>query len=85
MSLEGFLTAMVAEVEKFGIKTTMIEPGSFGTSLVGASSVTESRLPTYKEDFELFLENSNNHIGEPPDNTAKIIMRVVQCRIRRPL
>ncbi|AEF84842.1 short chain dehydrogenase [Treponema primitia ZAS-2] len=79
-ALEGFLTAMAAEVEKFGIKTTMIEPGSFGTNLVGTSSVTEIRLPAYKEDFELFLENSNNHIGEPPNNAAKIIMRVVQSR-----
>jgi NAD(P)-dependent dehydrogenase (short-subunit alcohol dehydrogenase family) len=79
-ALEGFLTAMASEVEKFGIKTTMIEPGSFGTNLVGASSVTECRLPAYKEDFELFLENSNNHIGEPPDNAAEIIMQVVQSR-----
>jgi NAD(P)-dependent dehydrogenase (short-subunit alcohol dehydrogenase family) len=78
-ALEGFLTSMAQEIETFGIKLTMIEPGAFGTNLVGASTVTENHLSAYQESFKAFLDYCKSAGGENPDKAADIIMRVVDA------
>jgi NAD(P)-dependent dehydrogenase (short-subunit alcohol dehydrogenase family) len=71
---------MAQEVEQFGIKTTIIEPGAFGTNLVKAATRTESRLAEYQESFDAFLKSSESVAGENPDNAAGTVMRVVDAQ-----
>ena len=47
-AVEGFSKAMASELEPFGIKTTIVEPGIFQTEFMGNSRVLAEALPEYK-------------------------------------
>ncbi|WAC90499.1 SDR family oxidoreductase [Mycobacterium sp. Aquia_213] len=69
-ALEAFSEALAFEVEPFGIKVTLVEPGLFATDWAGSSSRHASPLPVYAkrhEDAQAFAESI---LGEPSDPTA---------------
>ncbi|MCS5724177.1 SDR family NAD(P)-dependent oxidoreductase [Herbiconiux sp. CPCC 203407] len=47
--LEGFSAAMAAEVARFGIRVTIVEPGSLDTDWAGSSMRFASPVPAYDE------------------------------------
>ena len=53
-AVEGFSKAMASELEPFGIKTTIVEPGIFQTEFMGNSRVLAEPLPEYKPIYEAF-------------------------------
>jgi NAD(P)-dependent dehydrogenase (short-subunit alcohol dehydrogenase family) len=52
--LEAMTDALRVEVAPFGVKVTLVEPGSFGTSIwaSGAGSMPEPSNPVYAEAYE---------------------------------
>lgn len=48
-ALEGISQALAQEVAGFGIKVTMIEPGSYSTDWAGTSAKRSEALPDYDE------------------------------------
>ena len=46
-AIEGFFEAYAQEVEPFGIRTTLIEPGMVATDFYGSADVAPSELPAY--------------------------------------
>jgi NAD(P)-dependent dehydrogenase (short-subunit alcohol dehydrogenase family) len=56
--IEGFFEAFAPEVEPFGIRTTLVEPGMVGTSFYSASV----RAPT----LDAYAENPAVHRGDLP-------------------
>ncbi|UKS28927.1 SDR family NAD(P)-dependent oxidoreductase [Paenibacillus sp. HWE-109] len=53
-AVEGFSKAMAAELEPFGIKTTIVEPGVFETEFMGHSRKLAEPLPEYAPIYEAF-------------------------------
>jgi NAD(P)-dependent dehydrogenase (short-subunit alcohol dehydrogenase family) len=49
--LEGFSQALAAEVARFGIKVTIVEPGGYETDWHGGSAKYSARLPAYAEEY----------------------------------
>lgn len=46
-AIEGFFEAYALETERFGIHTTLIEPGMVATDFYGSADVVPSELPAY--------------------------------------
>jgi NAD(P)-dependent dehydrogenase (short-subunit alcohol dehydrogenase family) len=68
-AVEGLIQSVAAEVQQFGIKTTLIEPGPFGTDWFTSSPHAEE-LPAYDESRREFFNHTpklvnpvNTHIG----------------------
>jgi NAD(P)-dependent dehydrogenase (short-subunit alcohol dehydrogenase family) len=80
-ALEAFSEALAFEVEPFGVKVTLLEPGLFGTDLAGSSAKHATRLPAYAsrhQDADAFGERI---LGEPSDPaaTAAALLTVVDA------
>jgi NAD(P)-dependent dehydrogenase (short-subunit alcohol dehydrogenase family) len=46
-AIEGFFESYAMEVEPFGIKTTLIEPGMVATDFYGSADAAPSKLDAY--------------------------------------
>lgn len=70
-TVEGFSEGIAAEVEPFGIKVTIVEPGFFRTDFLDAHSVRygDVDVPAYAEGNEIhkntFDDISHNQPGDP--------------------
>lgn len=79
-ALEGFTEALAAEVEQFGIRVTMVEPGGFATGAADSARKTE-RLDAYEE----FYEEASRRAGErravlgDPAASAEALLRIVDA------
>lgn len=79
--LEGFSEAMAAEVRQFGIRVTLVEPGSLNTDWAGASMQFASPLNSYDElRTEVFgtpvvpWPREDSAGGTPPEQAAAAII-----------
>ena len=63
-ALEGFFEAYAREVEPFGIRVTLIEPGMVATDFYGSADVTPSELEAYSGTHAAELTHGK---GVPPE------------------
>lgn len=78
-AVEGLTQAVAAEVEPFGIKVTIVEPGFFRTKLLDAKNaeVIESTIPDYKEQGST-KETWAGYDGQQQGNPFKLGQALVK-------
>lgn len=72
-ALEGISEALRSEVAPFGIKVTIVEPGSFRTDFFSPSSISraETIIPDYEEIVGKRIEMLNATSGRQPGDPRK--------------
>ncbi|CAM5729086.1 SDR family oxidoreductase [Mycolicibacterium aubagnense] len=78
-ALEGFSQSLAAEVERFGIHVTLIEPGGFSTDWGGASAQRTTELPAYdglRADVARWRGERNAVPGNPEASAAAVLQVV---------
>jgi NAD(P)-dependent dehydrogenase (short-subunit alcohol dehydrogenase family) len=85
-AVEGFSESLYYELEPFGIKVKLIEPGPINTDFYGRSEEIAQRegLSVYDARFEPFLEFMNKGGADAPDGSpvAQVIYDAVTDRTR---
>lgn len=75
-ALEGFSQSLAAEVERFGVHVTLIEPGGFATDWGGASAKRTTELPEYdglRADVARWRSERNAVPGNPEASAAAVL------------
>ncbi|MDR3659211.1 MAG: SDR family oxidoreductase [Mycobacterium sp.] len=78
-ALEGFSQSLAAEVERFGIHVTLIEPGGFSTDWGGASAKRTTELAAYdglRADVARWRGERNAAPGNPHASAAAVLKLV---------
>ena len=89
--LEGWSEALSKEIAPFGIRVTIIEPGTFRTDWAGRSMVKAEPMATYNEIMEIRREQIQAENGSQrgdPARAAQTIIAVVESEhppLRLPL
>jgi NAD(P)-dependent dehydrogenase (short-subunit alcohol dehydrogenase family) len=78
--LEGFSQSLAAEVAGFGIKVTIVEPGSFATEWGGPSAKRATPMPAYDGARAAIAAFRSNNIPGDPDATGPAILKVVDAK-----
>jgi short-subunit dehydrogenase len=78
-SLEGYMKSLKYEVEPFGIKLSLIEPGFFKTNLHNAFVYAEKRIEDYNPAREKVYSTLKNAIesASSPDILADKISKII--------
>lgn len=80
-AVEGVSEALAAEVESFGIKVILIEPGPFRTDFAGGSFVMSPADPAYQESpaglIRQYISQANNSQPGDPVKAAKMMIKLV--------
>ncbi|MES2215154.1 MAG: oxidoreductase [Pseudomonadota bacterium] len=83
-AVEGISEALALDVEGFGIKVTLIEPGPFRTDFAGDSIKIADPHPDYKNSKAFavreYLSKMNNNQPGDPVKAVKIIIQVSEMR-----
>lgn len=78
-ALEGVSEALRGEVEPFGIKVTIVEPGPFRTDFVGRSlDRVANPMPEYEPTVGKFLNFLNTIEGKQPGDPVKAASAIIQ-------
>jgi NAD(P)-dependent dehydrogenase (short-subunit alcohol dehydrogenase family) len=77
--LEGISQALAQEVQEFGIKVTLVEPGGFSTDWAGPSSKRSQPLEAYDALRERQDQWRAGRAPGDPASSAAAIMRVVDA------
>jgi NAD(P)-dependent dehydrogenase (short-subunit alcohol dehydrogenase family) len=78
-ALEGVSEALRGEVEPFGIKVTIVEPGPFRTDFIGRSlDRVEQPMPEYEPTVGKFLNFLNTIEGKQPGDPQKAADAIIQ-------
>jgi NAD(P)-dependent dehydrogenase (short-subunit alcohol dehydrogenase family) len=78
-ALEGISQALAQEVEEFGIKVTLVEPGGFSTDWAGPSSKRSEPLEAYDALRGRQEQWRAGRVPGDPASSAAAIMRVVDA------
>ncbi|NES93821.1 MAG: SDR family NAD(P)-dependent oxidoreductase [Desertifilum sp. SIO1I2] len=79
-ALEGTSEALAKEVEPFGIKVTLIEPGAFRTDFNGRSlAVAERSIDAYVTMSDATLQWFKEMDGQQPGDPAKAAQAIIQA------
>lgn len=79
-ALEGMSEALAKEVESFGIKVTLIEPGAFRTNFNGRSlEAAEQPIDAYASVSRASLQWFKEMDGRQPGNPAKAAQAIIQA------
>lgn len=80
-ALEGFSQSLAAEVERFGVHVTLIEPGGFATDWGGASAKRTTELPEYdglRADVARW-RSERNAVPGSPEASAAAVLKIVDA------
>jgi NAD(P)-dependent dehydrogenase (short-subunit alcohol dehydrogenase family) len=87
-ALEGLSESMSYEMEPFGIRVVIIEPGFIRTNIVNSSTSAQKALdpksPYFplmqkvKNHFKSMIENASS--SSPPEDVAKIILQAITSK-----
>jgi len=78
-ALEGFSEVLAKELEPFGIKVSIIEPGGFRTDWAGSSMTVAETQPEYEATVGLMNEYRKSRGGKQagdPAKAAQVILKV---------
>ena len=80
-ALEGFSQALAQEVADFGIKVTLIEPGSFDTDWGGASARHATPNPAYDQYRRKAAAEREQRVAQPGDPVASgsAVLKIVDA------
>ena len=81
-AIEGLSEALAAEVADFGVKVTVIQPGSFRTDFLTHDSLalparTSEGYPAIRKMVDNHLDLQGNQLGDPAKGAKAVISRVV--------
>ncbi|MFD0276392.1 SDR family NAD(P)-dependent oxidoreductase [Kitasatospora sp. NPDC127111] len=77
-ALEGLSEALAAEVAGFGVKVTLVEPGSYATDAI-ASAVRAQAHPLYDGFREAFAANVKSLDPGDPAAAARALLKLVDA------
>jgi NAD(P)-dependent dehydrogenase (short-subunit alcohol dehydrogenase family) len=78
--LEGFSQSLAAEVARFGIKVTLVEPGGYATDWGGSSAVHAAQMAAYDGARAAIGAVRSNNVPGDPDATGAAILKVVDAK-----
>lgn len=79
-ALEGMSEALKQEVEPFGIKVLLVEPGALRTDFFGSSvKYAANELPAYTERLNNIRESTKNVNGKQPGNPIKAAEAIISA------
>lgn len=79
-AVEGISEALAKEVESFGIKITLIEPGAFRTNFNGRSlSTAEQFMDAYNSVSSASLQWFKDMDGQQPGDPVKAAQAIIQA------
>lgn len=73
-AVEGFSEAMAAELQPFGIRTTIVEPGVFVTEFMGQSRKMSEPLPEYAPVYDAF---NRGYEAAPKGDQSKAVASIL--------
>lgn len=83
-AIEGFSEALAAEVEGYGIRVSLVEPGDFATGFTASRkcSVPTRQSEAYGESFRrsLSIIEQEENGGLPPERLARKVVKIIECR-----
>jgi NAD(P)-dependent dehydrogenase (short-subunit alcohol dehydrogenase family) len=81
-ALEGYIESLAYEVQPFGIRTTLIQPGYIRTSLGTNASSVAANIDVYAKRRAHVAESSKRNIGKgtDPDAVAQAVERAIASR-----
>jgi NAD(P)-dependent dehydrogenase (short-subunit alcohol dehydrogenase family) len=78
--LEGFSQSLAAEVARFGIKVTLVEPGGYATDWGGPSAVHAAQMAAYDDARAAIAAVRSNNVPGDPEATGAAILKVVDAK-----
>jgi NAD(P)-dependent dehydrogenase (short-subunit alcohol dehydrogenase family) len=78
-ALEGMTESLAIEVKRFGIKTTLVEPGAFDTDSEGSSARHSVPMPEYDFLRAATAEPYNGETPGDPHAAARALLQIVDA------
>jgi NAD(P)-dependent dehydrogenase (short-subunit alcohol dehydrogenase family) len=78
-ALEAYSEALAAEIEPFGVRVLIVEPGAFRTSLFGSAFRAMPELPAYADTVGPTRKYAAESAGKQPGDPAKAARAIVDA------